>query len=152
MACNQRTTGTDCAAINGYNRTLAILGTSDQCIASNPSDMNVALMALGATIHIRGPQGERDVPIAEFFLLHGNTPNKETVMHPGDLITHVTLPAPPKGSRSLYQKLRDRVSYEFALASAAEVMTVTNGKIETAQFAMGGVGSRPSRSPDAEKT
>ncbi|EFI50482.1 xanthine dehydrogenase family protein subunit M [Afipia sp. 1NLS2] len=152
MACNKRNPGSGCAAINGFNRTLAILGTSDQCIASNPSDMNVALMALDATIHIRGPQSERDVPIAEFFLLPGNTPNKETVMQPGDLITHVTLPAPPKGSRSLYLKLRDRVSYEFALASAAVVMTVTNGKIETAQFAMGGVGTRPWRNADAEKT
>src|SRR6185437_3009888 len=123
MACNKSDPGSGCAAINGFNRTLAILGTSDQCIATNPSDMNVALMALDATIHIRGPKGERNVPIAEFFLLPGNTPNKETVMQPGDLITHVTLPAPLKGSRSLYLKLRDRVSYEFALASAAVVMT-----------------------------
>lgn len=152
MACNKRNPGSGCAAVNGFNRTLAILGASDQCIATNPSDMNVALMALDATIHIRGPKGERNVPIAEFFLLPGNTPNKETVMQPGDLITHVTLPAPLKGSRSLYLKLRDRVSYEFALASAAVVMTVTNGKIETTQFAMGGVGTRPWRNADAEKT
>ena len=152
MACNKRSPGSGCAAINGFNRTLAILGTSDQCIASNPSDMNVALMALDATIHIRGPQGERNVPISEFFLLPGNAPDKETVMQPGDLITHVMLPAPPKGSRSLYLKLRDRASYEFALASAAVVMTVTDGKIEKAQFAMGGVGTRPWRNADAEKT
>jgi len=151
MACNKRNPGSGCAAINGFNRTLAILGTSDQCIATNPSDMNVALMALDATIHIRGAKGERDVPIAEFFLLPGKTPDKENLMQPGDLITHVTLPAPPKGSRSLYLKLRDRVSYEFALASAAVVMTVTNGKIEKAQFAMGGVGTRPWRNA-AEKT
>jgi xanthine dehydrogenase YagS FAD-binding subunit len=150
MACNKRKPGSGCAAIGGFNRNLAILGTSDQCIASNPSDMNVALMALEATIHIRGTKGERAVPIAEFFLLPGNTPDKETVMQPGDLITHVTLPPPSKGSRSVYLKLRDRASYEFALASAAVVMTVNNGKIEKAQFAMGGVGARPWRNKDAE--
>lgn len=150
MACNKRKPGSGCAAIGGFNRNLAILGTSDQCIATNPSDMNVALMALDATVHIRGTKGERAVPIAEFFLLPGNTPDKETVMQPGDLITHVTLPPPPKGSRSVYLKLRDRASYEFALASAAVVMTVNNGKIERAQFAMGGVGVRPWRNKDAE--
>jgi len=150
MACNKRKPGSGCAAIGGFNRNLAILGTSEQCIATNPSDMNVALMALDATIHIHGPKGERAVPIAEFYLLPGNTPDKETVMQPGDLITHVTLPPPPKGSRSLYLKLRDRASYEFALASAAVIMTVNNGKIEKAQFAMGGVGTRPWRNKDAE--
>jgi xanthine dehydrogenase YagS FAD-binding subunit len=150
MACNKRKPGSGCAAIGGFNRNLAILGTSDQCIATNPSDMNVALMALDATIHILGAKGGRAVPIAEFFLLPGNTPDKETVMQPGDLITHVTLPPPAKGSRSVYLKLRDRASYEFALASAAVVMTLNNGKIEKAQFAMGGVGVRPWRNKDAE--
>jgi xanthine dehydrogenase YagS FAD-binding subunit len=152
MPCNKRNPGSGCAAIKGFNRTLAILGTSDHCIASNPSDMNVALMALDATIHIKGAKGERAVPISEFYLLPGSTPDKETVLQPGDLITHVTLPAPAKGSRSLYLKLRDRASYEFALASAAVIMTVSNGKIEKAQFAMGGVGTRPWRNKDAEAT
>ncbi len=150
MACNKRNPGSGCAAIGGFNRNLAILGVSDQCIATNPSDMNVALMALDATIHIKGAKGERAVPIAEFFLLPGNTPDKETVMQPGDLITHVSLPAPVQGARSLYLKLRDRASYEFALASAAVVMAVNGEKIDKVAFAMGGVGVRPWRNKEAE--
>ncbi|HEY0235341.1 MAG TPA: xanthine dehydrogenase family protein subunit M [Afipia sp.] len=150
MPCNKRNPGSGCAAIDGFNRNLAILGVSDQCIATNPSDMNVALMALDATIHIKGAKGERAVPIADFFLLPGTTPDKETVMQPGDLITYVTLPAPAKGSRSLYLKLRDRASYEFALASAAVVMTVSGGKIDKVSFAMGGVGVRPWRNKGVE--
>src|SRR5271167_2486572 len=92
MACNKREPGSGCSAIEGDNRTLAILGTSKDCIATNPSDMNVALTALEATIHIQGPKGERDVPISDFFLLPGDTPHRENVLEPGDLITHVTLP------------------------------------------------------------
>lgn len=150
MACNKRNPGTGCAAIGGFNRNLAILGVSDHCIAANPSDMNVALMALDAIVHIKGPKGERAVPIADFFLLPGNTPDRETVMQPGDLITYVMLPAPLSGSRSLYLKLRDRASYEFALASAAVVMAVNGGKIEKVAFAMGGVGVKPWRNEKAE--
>jgi xanthine dehydrogenase YagS FAD-binding subunit len=150
MACNKRNPGSGCAAIDGFNRNLAILGVSDQCIATNPSDMNVALMALDATLHIKNAKGERAVPIADFFLLPGTTPDKETVLQPGDLITSVTLPAPAKGSRSLYLKLRDRASYEFALASAAVVMTVNGGKIDKVSFAMGGVGVRPWRDKSVE--
>ena len=121
MPCNKREPGTGCAAIKGANRGLAILGTSEHCIATNPSDMNVAMAALEATIHVRGTKGERSIPIADFHVLPGNTPQRETVLEPGDLITHVTLPPPAPGSRSLYLKLRDRASYEFALASAAVV-------------------------------
>lgn len=150
MACNKRKPGSGCAAIGAFNRNHAILGVSDQCIATNPSDMNVALTALDATIHIKGAKGERAVPIADFFLLPGNTPDKETVMQPGDLITYVSLPAPAKGSRSLYLKLRDRTSYEFALASAAVVMTLKDGKIDKVSFAMGGVGVRPWRNKGVE--
>src|SRR5438309_4449524 len=150
MPCNKREPGSGCAAITGVNRSLAILGTSEQCIASNPSDMNVAMAALEATIHIRGPKGERSVPIGDFHLLPGNTPNRETVLEPGDLITHVTLPPPAPGNRSLYLKLRDRASYEFALASAAVVITAANGKISRARIALGGVGTKPWRSTDAE--
>ncbi|MEH2513914.1 xanthine dehydrogenase YagS FAD-binding subunit [Nitrobacteraceae bacterium AZCC 1564] len=150
MACNKRNPGSGCAAIGGFNRNLAILGVSDQCIATNPSDMNVALMALDATIHIKGANDERIVPISEFFLLPGNTPDRETVMQPGDLITHVSLPAPVPGAHSLYLKLRDRASYEFALASAAVVMTVNGEKIDKVAFAMGGVGVRPWRNKEAE--
>jgi xanthine dehydrogenase YagS FAD-binding subunit len=150
MPCNKREPGSGCAAITGVNRTLAILGTSEHCIATNPSDMNVALAALEATIHIRGSKGERTVPIGDFHLLPGNTPNRETVLEPGDLITHVTLPPPAPGNRSLYLKLRDRASYEFALASAAVVVTTSGGKITRARIALGGVGTKPWRSQEAE--
>jgi xanthine dehydrogenase YagS FAD-binding subunit len=150
MPCNKRQPGSGCAAITGVNRGLAVLGTSEHCIATNPSDMNVALTALEATIHIRGPNGERTVPIGDFHLLPGNTPHRETVLEPGDLITHVTLPAPTPGSRSLYIKLRDRASYEFALASAAVVVTTSGGKITRARVALGGVGTKPWRSSEAE--
>ena len=150
MPCNKREPGSGCAAITGVNRGLAILGTSEHCIASNPSDMNVALAALEATIHISGPKGERSVTIGDFHLLPGNTPNRETVLEPGDLITHVILPPPSPGNRSLYLKLRDRASFEFALASAAVVITADGGKITRARVALGGVGTKPWRSPEAE--
>ncbi|WP_243041307.1 FAD binding domain-containing protein [Dyella sedimenti] len=151
MPCNKREPGSGCAAIEGYNRNLAILGTSQHCIATNPSDMNVALTALEATVVIRGAHGERRVPIGEFFLLPGDTPHQETVMMPGDLITHVILPPPRQGARSHYLKLRDRASYEFALASAAVVLAVEGGKVAHARVALGGVGTRPWRSPEAER-
>src|SRR5947207_3958608 len=150
MPCNKREPGSGCAAITGMNRSLAILGTSEHCIATNPSDMCVAMAALEATIHVRGAKGERGVPIADFHLLPGNTPQRETILEPGDLITHVTLPPPASGSRSLYLKLRDRASYEFALASAAIVLTIANGTVTRARIALGGVGTKPWRSPEAE--
>src|SRR5437762_6773599 len=150
MPCNKREPGTGCAAIGGTNRSLAILGTSEHCIATNPSDMNVAMAALEATIHVQGTKGERSIPIADFHVLPGNTPQRETVLEPGDLITHVTLPPPTPGSRSLYLKLRDRASYEFALASAAVVVTVASGKLTRARIALGGVGTKPWRSTEAE--
>src|ERR671935_745678 len=146
MACNKREPGSGCAAITGANRSLAILGTSEHCIATNPSDMNVAMAALEATIHVRGTKGERSIPIAEFHLLPGNTPHRETVLEPGDLITHVTLPPPIRGSKQLYLKLRDRASYEFALASAAVVLNIANGKLTRVRIALGGVGTKPWRS------
>src|ERR1700704_629754 len=149
--CNKREPGTGCSAIDRANRTLAILGTSEHCIATNPSDMNVALAALEATIHVQGSKGERSIPIADFHVLPGNTPQRETVLEPGDLITHVTLPPSAPGSRSLYLKLRDRASYEFALASAAVVVTVANGTITRARIALGGVGTKPWRSTEAEQ-
>lgn len=148
--CNKREPGSGCPAIEGHNRTLAILGTSDHCIATNPSDMNVALAALEAVIHIQSPKGKRAVPIGDFHLLPGVTPDRETVLEPGDLVTHVMLPKPSPGSRSLYLKLRDRQSYEFALASAAVIVTLDRGKISRARIAMGGIGTKPWRSTEAE--
>ena len=150
MPCNKREPGSGCGAMKGANRNLAVLGTSEQCIATNPSDMCVAMAALEAVIHVRGPKGERAIPFADFHLLPGTTPQRETVLEPGDLITHVTLPPPAPGNRSLYLKLRDRTSYEFALASAAVVITSTNGKITHARVALGGVGTKPWRSTEAE--
>jgi xanthine dehydrogenase YagS FAD-binding subunit len=150
MPCNKREPGSGCPAIEVGNRMLAILGTSEKCIASNPSDMNVALMALEAVVHIRGAKGERDVPIDEFFLLPGDTPQRENVLEPGDLITHVTLPPPAKDGMSLYLKLRDRASYEFALVSAAVVFSEANGKFDRVRIAMGGVGTKPWRMLEAE--
>ena len=150
MACNKRTQGSGCAAIEGDNRSLAILGTSKDCIATNPSDMNVALTALEAVVTIQGAKGIRDVPIDEFFLLPGSTPHLETVVAPGELITHVTLPAPRSASKQVYLKLRDRASYEFALASAAVVAEVSEGKVSFVRLALGGVGTKPWRSHEAE--
>jgi xanthine dehydrogenase YagS FAD-binding subunit len=150
MPCNKREPGTGCPAITGSNRTLAVLGTSEHCIASNPSDMCVAMAALEATIHVQGAKGPRAIPIGDFHLLPGSTPNRETVLEPGDLITHVTLPPPRAGSKQVYLKLRDRASYEFALASAAVVITIAGGKVTQARIALGGVGTKPWRSPEAE--
>ena len=116
-ACNKRDPGTGCSAIDGHNRMLAILGTSNDCIASNPSDQNVALTALEATIQIEGPKGKRSIAIHDFYLVPGSTPNRENVLEPGEIITSVTLPPPVAGTNSTYLKLRDRAAYEFALAS-----------------------------------
>jgi len=150
MPCNKREPGTGCPAITGTNRTLAVLGTSAHCIATHPSDMCVAMAALEATIHVQGPQGTRTIPVGDFHLLPGSTPHRETVLEPGDLITHVTLPPPVVGSRQVYLKLRDRASYEFALASAAVVLTVAGGHVTRVRVALGGVGTKPWRSPEAE--
>src|SRR5882724_4679526 len=149
MPCNKREPGSGCPAITGTNRTLAILGASEHCIATNPSDMCVALAALEATVHIHGPKGSRTVAFGDFHLLPGNTPQRETVLEPGDLVTHVTLSPPVAGSKHVYLKLRDRASYEFALASAAVVVTIADGNVTRARVALGGVGTKPWRSPEA---
>ncbi|HEY9003997.1 MAG TPA: xanthine dehydrogenase family protein subunit M [Mucilaginibacter sp.] len=151
FACNKRMPGSGCAAIDGYNRSNAVLGTSDKCIATHPSDMCVALSALGATIHVQGEGGTRIIPFNEFHLLPGQTPHLEHSLKPGELITHVNIPAIPYASRSHYLKVRDRQSYEFALASAAVILNIKNGRIENAHIAMGGVGTKPWRSAAAEK-
>lgn len=149
--CNKREPGTGCPAIAGANRMLAILGTSESCIATNPSDMAVAMMTFDAIVHMQGVSGDRRVALKDFYLLPQDRPDLENVLEAGDLITHVTLPAPPSGERSVYLKLRDRASYEFALVSAAVAAVVSNGKIASARFALGGVGTRPWRTPEAER-
>src|SRR6476620_2860534 len=150
MPCNKREPGSGCPAITGHNRTLAILGASEHCIATNPSDMCVAMAALEATIHVQGPKGSRAIPFDDFHLLPGNTPQRETVLEPGDLITHVELPPPIVGSKQLYLKLRDRATYEFALASAAVVLEIAKGSVTSARIALVGVCTKPWRSPEAE--
>ncbi|QEE26787.1 xanthine dehydrogenase family protein subunit M [Terriglobus albidus] len=150
--CNKRTPGSGCAAIGGYHRNHAILGVSDQCIATHASDMDVALMVLDAVIHVQGAKGNRMIPIGEFYKLPGTTPHIENALEPGDLITHVTLPALPEKTKQIYLKLRDRASYEFALASAAIVMQVQTGRMRHVRVAMGGVGTRPWRMPEAERS
>ena len=148
--CNKREPGSGCPAIDGFNRIHAILGTSEHCIATHPSDMAVAMMALEAVVHIQGANGERTVPLNDFYLLPGSTPNRENVLLPGDLITYVTLPSLPNGTRSHYLKLRDRASYEFALSSAAVVVSLSGNRIQRVRIALGGVGTKPWRSMEAE--
>jgi len=148
--CNKRTPGSGCAALEGFHRIHAILGTSDHCIATHPSDMCVAMAALEAVIHMEGPKGKRAIPFAEFHKLPGDTPNIENALEPGELIMYVDLPKPIDGAKSTYLKLRDRASYEFALASAAVVAKMEGGHIRYVRVAMGGVGTKPWRSHEAE--
>jgi len=148
--CNKRTPGSGCAAMEGFNRMHAVLGTSEKCIATHPSDMCVAMAALDAVIHVEGPKGKRTIPFAAFHKLPGDTPHIENALEPGDLITYVDLPSPIAGAKSTYLKLRDRASYEFALASAAVVTRVEGGHIRYIRVAMGGVGAKPWRSHEAE--
>jgi xanthine dehydrogenase YagS FAD-binding subunit len=148
--CNKRTPGTGCAAMDGFHRTHAILGTSDHCIATHPSDMCVAMAALEAVIHVEGPGGKRTIPIADFHKLPGDTPHVENALGLGELVTYVDLPRPVEGTRSVYLKLRDRASYEFALASAAVVARVEGGHVRYIRVAMGGVGTKPWRAHEAE--
>lgn len=150
--CNKRTPGSGCAAIGGQNRNVhAVLGGSDSCIAAHPSDMCVAMAAIGATIHVQGPAGARDIDFLDFHLLPGSTPWKEHALMEGEMITHVTLDAPLPNNRSAYLKLRDRASYQFALASSAVIVALDGRTIRDARIALGGVGTRPWRSPAAER-
>ncbi|HWE86536.1 MAG TPA: xanthine dehydrogenase family protein subunit M [Terracidiphilus sp.] len=148
--CNKRTPGTGCAAMDGFNRTHAVLGTSEHCIATHPSDMCAAMAALEAVIFTSGPKGKRTIAFADFHKLPGDTPHIENALEPGELVTYVELPKPVPGAKSVYLKLRDRASYEFALASAAVVAKVEGGHIRHIRVAMGGVGTRPWRSHEAE--
>jgi xanthine dehydrogenase YagS FAD-binding subunit len=150
-ACNKRKPGSGCAALEGFNRIHAVLGGSEHCVATHPSDMTVALVALDAVVHIAGPQGERRVAIEEFHKLPGATPHIETVVQNGELITFVTLPKSSFAQRSAYVKLRDRASYEFALASAAVAMDLNGSTIRAVRIALGGVATKPWRSHEAEQ-
>ncbi|MFF0079643.1 FAD binding domain-containing protein [Streptomyces canus] len=149
--CNKREPGSGCAALHGVNRTHAILGTSDACVATHPSDAAVAFAALEARVHLLGPDGARQVPFANFLLRPGSTPEREQALHKGELITGVEIPAIPRPLRSGYLKVRDRQSYEFALTSAAVALHIRGGVIREAKVAAGGVGTVPWKLPAVEQ-
>ncbi|MFD9052811.1 FAD binding domain-containing protein [Streptomyces zaomyceticus] len=148
--CNKRVPGTGCPAREGVHRDLAVLGHSQQCVATHPSDMAVALAALDARVNLLGLEGERTVPLTEFHRLPGDTPEHDTVVRPGELVTAVTLP-PPAGVHSVYRKARDRASYAFALVSVAAVLTVEDGVVRHAALAFGGLAHAPWRARAAEE-
>jgi xanthine dehydrogenase YagS FAD-binding subunit len=148
--CNKRDPGSGCAALDGFHRGHAILGTSDKCIATHPSDVAVALAALDAVVLTRGPSGERAIGIDDFFLLPGDTPEREHPLEHGELITAIEVPAAPVARRSVYLKFRDRQSYEFALASVAAAIRVENGTVAEVRLALGGVATKPWRARRAE--
>ncbi|RSM67951.1 xanthine dehydrogenase family protein subunit M [Kibdelosporangium aridum] len=149
-ACNKRVPGSECPAITGHNRGHAILGGSDHCIATHPSDLAVALTALDATVHLLGPGGGRAVPIAEFYLLPGSTPDRETALRPGELITKVDVPRTPFATKSRYLKLRDRATFEFAVVSVAAALRTSGRVVRDVRLAFGGIGTRPWRDSRVE--
>ncbi|MGI5429638.1 FAD binding domain-containing protein [Streptomyces sp. CA-179760] len=149
--CNKREPKSGCAAREGVNRTHAILGTSESCVATHPSDVAVAFAALEAQVHLLGPEGERTVPFADFLLRPGSTPHREQALKRGELITAVELPRLPRPLESGYLKVRDRQSYEFALTSAAVALHVSGGVIREAKVAAGGVGTVPWKLPAVER-
>ncbi|WP_405958255.1 FAD binding domain-containing protein [Streptomyces phaeochromogenes] len=149
--CNKREPGSGCAALKGFNRTHAILGSSDDCVATHPSDAAVAFAALEASVHLLGPDGERSVTFADFLIKPGDTPNREHALRQGELITAVEIPSLPRPLKSGYLKVRDRQSYEFALTSAAVALHVRGGVIREAKVAAGGVGTVPWKLPAVEQ-
>ncbi len=149
-ACNKREPGAGCDAIGGFNRIHAILGASEACIATHPSDMCVPLAALDAVVEIEGPQGARTLPLVDFHRLPGDTPQVETELRPGELITAVTLPPAPAGARSTYRKVRDRASYAFALVSLAAELEMEGDVVKSVRLALGGLAHKPWRARAAE--
>lgn len=149
-ACNKRTPGSGCSAIEGYAHYHAILGASEHCIAVHPSDMAVAMAALDATVVVLGQSGERRIPLVDFHQLPGSTPQRETVLEHGELITAVELPDIPFAFRSAYRKVRDRASYAFALVSVAAALDIDDGIVRDARIALGGVAHKPWRATKAE--
>jgi len=150
--CNKRVPGSGCPAREGYHRNLAILGASEACIATHPSDMAVAMIALDAVVRVLGPNGERTIPLVNFHRLPGDEPQRDTVLEHGELITAVDLPQLPFATRSHYRKVRDRASYAFALVSVAAAIEVTDGRVRDARIAFGGVAHAPWRATKAELT
>jgi xanthine dehydrogenase YagS FAD-binding subunit len=150
-ACNKRSPGTGCSALDGINRGHAILGTSEHCIALHPSDVAVALIALDAVVRTLGPEGTRSIPIDDFFLLPGDTPHVEHPLAQGELITQIDVPGLPLARTSQYHKFRDRQSYEFALTSVFAAIEVSGGTVAAVRLALGGVGTKPWRARIAEQ-
>ena len=148
--CNKRTPGQGCDAIGGFNRIHAILGASDACVATHPSDMAVALAALDATVHLAGAGGTRQVALTDLHRLPGDRPDLDTILEPGDLITAVELPPMPMAAHSTYRKVRDRASYAFALVSVAAAIEVADGRVNDVRLALGGVAHKPWRATKAE--
>ena len=148
--CNKRWPGSGCPAIEGEHRNLAILGHSEACVATHPSDMAVALAALGAEVHVAGPDGERTIPMPGLHRLPGDEPQRDTVLAPAELITAVTLPPPLAGARSRYRKVRERASFSFALVSVAAVLELDGGRVRDCRIALGGVAHAPWRAERAE--
>jgi xanthine dehydrogenase YagS FAD-binding subunit len=150
MPCNKRKPGSGCGALTGYNRMHALFGASDKCIAVNPSDMNVALTALEATVHLKGPKGERKMKFADFHRLPGDTPEIDNNLHPGELIVGVDLPPAAFPKNVHYLKIRDRTSFAFALVSVAAALELDGGTIRNARLVMGGMAHKPWRFLAAE--
>ncbi len=150
--CNKRVPGSGCPAREGYHRNLAILGASEECIATHPSDMAVAMVALDAVVRMLGPNGERTIPLINFHRLPGNEPQRDTVLEHGELITAIDLPKLPFATRSHYRKVRDRASYAFALVSVAAAIEVADGIVRDVRIAFGGVAHVPWRAMKAEAT
>lgn len=148
--CNKRAPGSGCSAMNGFNRSHAILGGSDHCIATHPSDAAVALVALDALVHTVGPDGIRAIPLDDFFVLPGDTPQRERALDYGELIVAIEVPGLPLAERSLYMKLRDRASYEFALVSVYAAVRVESDTVRDVRLALGGVATKPWRARRAE--
>jgi xanthine dehydrogenase YagS FAD-binding subunit len=148
--CNKREPGSGCSAIGGINRINAVLGTSEACIATHPSDMCVALAALEAKVHVAGPKGERTIAFADFHRLPGDTPQRDTNLGPNEIITAIELPARGFVTNYSYLKIRDRLSYAFALVSVAAALEIDGGRITQARLALGGVAHKPWRDPEVE--
>jgi xanthine dehydrogenase YagS FAD-binding subunit len=149
--CNKRQPGSGCSALEGHNRDLAIIGHSEHCVATNPGDMAVPLAALDAVVRTQGPTGERTIPVTEFHRLPGDTPERDTVLERGELITAIDLPPTPVAARSRYEKIRDRASYAFALVSAAVALDVADGAVRDVRIALGNVAHKPWRASTAEE-
>ncbi|AQU87512.1 FAD-binding molybdopterin dehydrogenase [Komagataeibacter nataicola] len=150
MACNKRSPGTGCAARGGRNRIMAVLGTSDACIATFPSDMCIALAALNATVNLHGPDGERTVGVRDYHCLPGETPWRDNILQPGEIVTAIDLPPAPFGPHHTYLKVRDRLSFAFAIVSVAVGLCMKDGRIGRGSIALGGMGTKPWCVPEAE--